>query len=106
MVSNDTLGQQFALWYCSVRNAEVIPFSTAILSWSCLACSLHTRELPTRYSFTLCRTNQTRFKVIIMSSPSVPVGLVSDIIIVIVTKTQQSNKTKKTISAYSPTVYH
>lgn len=83
----------FAFWYCSVRNAEVIPFSTATLSWSCLACSLHTRELPTRYSFTLCRTNQTRFKVIIMLSPSVPVGFVSNIIIVIVTKPQQSNKT-------------
>lgn len=37
------------------RNAEVLPFSAATLSRSCLACSLATRELPTRYSFTFCK---------------------------------------------------
>lgn len=47
------------LWYCNVRNAEAIPFSTASLSRSCLTCSLDTRELPTRYSFTFCKTNYT-----------------------------------------------
>lgn len=41
-----------------VNNTEVIPFSTADLSWSCLACNLDTNDLPTRYSFTLCKTNQ------------------------------------------------
>ena len=58
-----------------VRNTEVIPFSTATLSRSCLACSLATRELPTRYSFTLCKITQvltlllTSFSVV-LSSPS------------------------------------
>lgn len=51
-------------WYNSVKNAEVIPFSTAALIWSCLACSLETKDRPTRYSFTLCQTNQMEFKVV------------------------------------------
>lgn len=54
--------------FFTVRNAEVIPFSTAAFSWSCLACSLDTNDLPTRYSFTLCQTNQMGCKVVFMPS--------------------------------------
>lgn len=52
----------------TVGNAEVIPFSTAAFSWSCLACSLETNDLPTTYSFTLCQTNQMWCKIVFMPS--------------------------------------